>query len=79
MAAVEKSVENLANSLKCEFMKINESLTEPERLWKTLKIRCEKKIKKVKFFLFESEFRSFLENIVGIWKVKLKIITSRNT
>jgi hypothetical protein len=60
MVAVEKSVENFASSLKCEFMKINQNLTEPKRLWKTLKIRCEKKLKKSDFFLFKSNFRSFL-------------------
>jgi hypothetical protein len=63
MAAVEKSVENSASGLKCEFTKIKQNVTEQFCLWKTLKIRCEKKIKKVKIFLFESNFRSILRKI----------------
>jgi hypothetical protein len=59
MVAVEKSVENFASSLKCEFMKINQNLTEPKRLWKTLKIRCEKKLKKSDFFCLRVIFAHF--------------------
>ncbi len=53
---VEKTVENFATDFNREFKDFVGILVRQNWLWKTLKIGCEKKLKKVKIF-------SFLPNI----------------